>query len=101
VTQRDWSLAVVTAAGSACYELSVRPELRPQSLGLGDSQLTVSSFAHDLDSIRLQPRTGDLTEPFALVDDQTVSGTEQVSHGTQEHTRGQTLTSASRTMTPA
>jgi len=45
-------------------------QLRPQPLRLGDSRLTISGFAHDLDSIRLKQCTGNPAEARVVVDDQ-------------------------------
>jgi len=45
-------------------------KLRPQPLRLGDSRLTVSGLADDLDPLRLKQRPGHLPEALMVIDDQ-------------------------------
>src|SRR5262245_30642678 len=45
-------------------------KLRPQPRRLGDSRLTISGLAHDLDPIRLKQLADNLPETLMVIDDQ-------------------------------
>src|SRR5215469_10236167 len=45
-------------------------KLRPQPLRLGNSRLTISGLAHDIDPVRLKQLTGNLPETLMVINDQ-------------------------------